>query len=254
MPSGLFSCLSRSTGFRLRTSSQVASVVAPWPDAIKSEATSLAKEVSSRCSLETVEQLVGVRLDLDRAAGASATCSGVFRPSPVTSSTTRSLGPTCPSATASRSAPSVTPAAVSPNTPVVSASSAMFSPTSLLRHGVDRAAGRARGLDREVAVGRVADRERARDRVRPHRPDAPAVGERASRPASSPRPGRRAAAAACPSTRPSAEQLVEPLAHLREHRARGDRRDDDVRQLPSRAARRPRTRASSSPRRSTRAA
>ena len=39
----------------------------------------------------------------------------------------------------------------------------------VLGHGVDGAAGLARGRDGEVAVGRVADRERAGDRVGPNR-------------------------------------------------------------------------------------
>ena len=55
---------------------------------------------------------------------------GVFSPSPVTRRTTRSDSPTWPRRTASRRAPSVTPAAVSPKMPAVSARSAMFSPTS----------------------------------------------------------------------------------------------------------------------------
>lgn len=45
----------------------------------------------------------------------------------MTRSTTRSEAPTSPASTAARSAPSVTPVAVSPNTPAVRASSAMCS-------------------------------------------------------------------------------------------------------------------------------
>ena len=76
---------------------------------------------------------VGTTLDQAKAVlqecRRSATGAGVFRPSPVTSRTTRS-SPGPMSARPRRSAPSVTPAAVSPKTPVVSASSAMLSPTS----------------------------------------------------------------------------------------------------------------------------
>ena len=65
----------------------------------------------------------------------------------------------------------------------------------VLRDRVDRAAGASRGRDGEVAVGRVSDRERARDRARADGRDAPALREgprdgRASfRPAEE--PGRR---------------------------------------------------------------
>ncbi len=55
---------------------------------------------------------------------------GVFRPSPVTSRTTRERSLSSPASTAARRAPSVTPVAVSPKTPVVPARSAMFSPIS----------------------------------------------------------------------------------------------------------------------------
>ena len=47
---------------------------------------------------------------------------GVFNPSPVTRSTTREAGPTRPASAAAPRAPSVTPVAVSPNTPVEAAS------------------------------------------------------------------------------------------------------------------------------------
>src|SRR5205823_725806 len=60
----------------------------------------------------------------------SATACGVFRPVPVTSATTRSSWLITPAAAAARSAPTVTPTAVSPKTPASSASSAMLGPTS----------------------------------------------------------------------------------------------------------------------------
>ena len=113
-------------------------------------------------------------------------------------------------ATASRSAPSVTPAAVSPKTPAVSASSAMFSPTSSSGIGVDGAAGRLRGRDGEVAVGGAADRERPRDRVgthrrRPARPRAKAVATGAQ-PSAWPPMSRGGS----PSTSPSSSSSAKP--------------------------------------------
>src|SRR5947209_9071972 len=89
--------------------------------------------------------LVAVRLDHAAAPSRSSSSStsasivipsrtsttfGVFRPVPVTSRTTQSSSATAPAAAAARSAPTVTPAAVSPKTPVVAASSDMFGPTS----------------------------------------------------------------------------------------------------------------------------
>src|SRR5439155_3265061 len=61
---------------------------------------------------------------------AVSTASGVFSPLPVTSTTTRSDAPITPLRAAALSAPTVTPAAVSPKMPDVEASRDMHGPTS----------------------------------------------------------------------------------------------------------------------------
>ena len=97
---------------------------------------------------------------------------------------------------------------------------------------MDRAAGRARRRDGELAVGGTADRERARDRVRPHRLHLRVVGERRrDRRAAFRLPADQARRRALDEA--ELEQLAEALMHLREHRARRDRRDDHIRQLPA---------------------
>src|SRR5579864_5817506 len=102
----------------------------------------------------------------------------------------------------------------------------------LLGDGMDRTAGGDCAGNGEVAVGRATDRDRARDRVRPHRLHARAVGERG-------RNRRAALGLAADQTRPRSldepelEQLAESPMELRVHRARGDRRGDRVRELPA---------------------
>ena len=96
---------------------------------------------------------------------------------------------------------------------------------------------RAGELERVAPVGRAADRQRAHDRVgratgsitsvagRERRGDGRAAGRLAAH-----EPHRRSL------DQPDRDELVEALGQLGEHRARGDRRDDDVRQAASRAA------------------
>ena len=86
--------------------------------------------------------------------------------------------------------------------------------------------------DGEVAVGRVPDRERARDRVRTHRRHARPVSKAVTtgaQPSACPPKSRGAG----PSTSPSVAQLPESLSDLVEERARGDRDHDGVRRLPA---------------------
>ena len=167
------------------------------------------------------------------AASRSATRPGVFRPSPVTSRTTRSRSPTSPRAhRLAQRAERDRRRRLAEHAGRLGEQRDVLADL-VLGDGVDRAARRARGGDRELPVGGAADRERARDRARPHRPHLRAARRTRSRPASSPRPGRRSAAATFAVDEPELEQLAEALVQLREHRARRDRRDDGVRQLPA---------------------
>ena len=96
-----------------------------------------------------------------------------------------------------------------------------------------RAAGRARGADREVAVRRVADRERRERRVAAStREMPPVVGEGVGDRARALRlggeqPGHRLVG------EPRARQLGEALRELREQRAARGGADDGVGQLPA---------------------
>ena len=127
----------------------------------------------------------------------------------------------------------MTPPAVSVKIPVVSASRWIAVADLLVVDRVDPAAGAARVLDRVGAVGRVADRQALGDRLRLLRlADVPAFGEG----------GRdRAAALGLGAVedrllaldQAEVDPLLEAAAELGEQRARGDRADDPVGQLPA---------------------
>ena len=116
----------------------------------------------------------------------------------------------------------------------------------------EAAAARAHRVEREVAVGRVADRERLGDRVGLHRPDRVGLLDERGRDRRAPERLRaRHAHVRLLVEQADLVQLLEALVDLREQRTarRPARRRD--RASASRAARRSRTRASSSPRRRT---
>ena len=171
-------------------------------------------------------------------------------PSPVTRRTTRSSAVTVPSRSASRSAPRQIPAAASPKTPERLGEQGHVRADLVLGHRVDRAAGGARRGHRVVAVGGVPDRERAGDRLRTDRRHRPLLAEGggdglAALRLGADQPRRRSL------DQSELDELAEAPSDLREQRAGRDRADDGVGEPSSRAARRSRTRASSSPRRST---
>ena len=127
----------------------------------------------------------------------------------------------------------MTPPAVSVKIPVVSASRRIPSRISSSVTESIAAAGAARLLERVGAVGRVADREALGDRLRALRlADVPAFGEGGRDRAAALRLGAvedRLLAL----DQAEVEPLLEAAAELGEQRARGDRADDPVGQLPA---------------------
>ena len=161
--------------------------------------------------------------------------SGVFTPLPDRIATTSSPSRMTPRARAASTAATVTPPAVSTKIPSFAARPADRGGRRGVRDRLDRAAGPASQLQR------VARR----------RPGEPIASERtivsgcADGPISSTPSANAVATGEQPSgwpptnrtsfgsTRPIVDQLVEALGDLREHRARRDRPDEDVRQAPA---------------------
>ena len=152
-----------------------------------------------------------------------------------------------------RSSPaSVVPPAGSVKMPSVSASSWIASTICVVGDRRAGAAGGSHALDHLIAVGRVADRDRLRDRVGPHR-----LGMTRGPPRARCTTGAQpAACAACtrgssPSTRPIVRELAQAAHDARQQRPAGDRRHEMLADSASRAARRSRTPSSWRLRRST---
>ena len=130
------------------------------------------------------------------------------------------------------SAPSATPAAVSPKIPVVSARSPMLTPISSSGTAWIAPPLLPRRCERKVGVSRVADRERAGQRRRPDRPRPAAFGKgRRDRGTSLRLAADEPWAGAVHEAEPA--KLAEPLPDLSEERAGGDGADDDVGLLPA---------------------
>ena len=180
----------------------------------------------------------------------ASTGPGVFSPSPVTTSTTRSSAPSSPSSTARRRAPRETPAAVSPKIACALGEEPHVRAHLVLRDGIDRASGPAGGGDGLVPVGRVPDRQRARNGCGPHRHDLLTRGEcGCDRRAAFGLAAEEARRGLRPRGRPAAAGRSPRRSSSRGSPRRWARRRRQAR--PSRAARRSRTRRSSIPRRST---
>ena len=151
-----------------------------------------------------------------------------------------------------RNVATVTPPAVSPKTPVVRASSRIPSTTSSsltssIAPPVRRTTSSAYGPSAGLPIA-----ERLRDPARAHRLDDVVPGpERRRRPASSRSTAHRRPCTASASTRPSVAELPPGLVDLGQQRSRRDRDRPPAAAAASRAARRPRSRPSSSPRRRT---